>query len=253
MPGSWPINSCDSQRPGDFNQALMELGATMCTPRAPKCAECPVRHVCGAIGTKRSSVKPHPNFARVGHQTECVWALEPTHENESARARRSGSAGLQASSRGGLWPAHKHAAGVDAARTAGLEASATLSTGHQAGAATRTGGRQRAELAYVLLTDADRVLLVRRGASETVMPGMWELPASIASGQPPGTEGAGSQVFTVRHAIMNTDYIVHITRLVPKRPVAVPLPGGRWFSAKRAAGLPLTGLARKILTRSGII
>jgi hypothetical protein len=38
-----------------------------------------------------------------------------------------GSAGLQAGCRGGLWPAHKPAAGVDAARTAGLEASATLS------------------------------------------------------------------------------------------------------------------------------
>src|SRR5690606_10745026 len=28
-------------RPGDFNQALMELGATICAPRAPRCARCP--------------------------------------------------------------------------------------------------------------------------------------------------------------------------------------------------------------------
>ncbi|WP_411842278.1 A/G-specific adenine glycosylase [Salinicoccus sp. HZC-1] len=33
---------------GDFNQALMELGATICTPRAPKCIMCPVQEHCEA-------------------------------------------------------------------------------------------------------------------------------------------------------------------------------------------------------------
>jgi A/G-specific adenine glycosylase len=33
-------------RPGDFNQAMMELGATICLPRDPKCAVCPVREWC---------------------------------------------------------------------------------------------------------------------------------------------------------------------------------------------------------------
>ena len=33
----------DPGRPGDFNEALMELGATVCTPRAPGCGGCPVR------------------------------------------------------------------------------------------------------------------------------------------------------------------------------------------------------------------
>ena len=33
-------------RPGDFNQALMELGATCCTPKAPRCRTCPVRATC---------------------------------------------------------------------------------------------------------------------------------------------------------------------------------------------------------------
>lgn len=36
--------------PGDLNQALMELGATVCTPRAPACPRCPVRAVCEARG-----------------------------------------------------------------------------------------------------------------------------------------------------------------------------------------------------------
>jgi A/G-specific adenine glycosylase len=35
-------------RPGDFNQALMELGATVCTPRSPRCAQCPLRETCNA-------------------------------------------------------------------------------------------------------------------------------------------------------------------------------------------------------------
>eukprot|EP00698_Gefionella_okellyi_P004859 TRINITY_DN14491_c0_g1_i1.p1 TRINITY_DN14491_c0_g1~~TRINITY_DN14491_c0_g1_i1.p1 ORF type:complete len:590 (-),score=132.58 TRINITY_DN14491_c0_g1_i1:17-1672(-) len=34
------------QRPGDFNQALMELGAILCTPQKPNCGQCPVRAQC---------------------------------------------------------------------------------------------------------------------------------------------------------------------------------------------------------------
>ncbi|MBW2313135.1 MAG: A/G-specific adenine glycosylase [Deltaproteobacteria bacterium] len=35
--------------PGDLNQALMELGATVCTPRSPECPRCPVRADCVAL------------------------------------------------------------------------------------------------------------------------------------------------------------------------------------------------------------
>ncbi len=38
----------DPQRPGDYNQALMELGATLCLPRQPKCLLCPWRDLCQA-------------------------------------------------------------------------------------------------------------------------------------------------------------------------------------------------------------
>jgi A/G-specific adenine glycosylase len=37
-----------ADRPGDYNQALMELGATVCTPRAPACDACPLRTSCVA-------------------------------------------------------------------------------------------------------------------------------------------------------------------------------------------------------------
>jgi A/G-specific adenine glycosylase len=38
------------QRPGDFNQAMMELGATVCVPREPKCLLCPVARQCATRG-----------------------------------------------------------------------------------------------------------------------------------------------------------------------------------------------------------
>ncbi|HZT37290.1 MAG TPA: A/G-specific adenine glycosylase [Bryobacteraceae bacterium] len=38
----------DERRPGDFNQAMMELGATICTAREPKCRLCPVASLCDA-------------------------------------------------------------------------------------------------------------------------------------------------------------------------------------------------------------
>ncbi|XP_072366890.1 adenine DNA glycosylase-like isoform X2 [Scyliorhinus torazame] len=38
----------DPVRPGDFNQAVMELGAIVCTPKAPLCSECPVQAHCRA-------------------------------------------------------------------------------------------------------------------------------------------------------------------------------------------------------------
>ena len=47
----------DQQRPGDFNQAVMELGATVCSPKSPSCERCPVRSDCGAsqnTGTSQS-------------------------------------------------------------------------------------------------------------------------------------------------------------------------------------------------------
>ncbi|MGD0058919.1 MAG: A/G-specific adenine glycosylase [Verrucomicrobiia bacterium] len=45
--------------PGDFNQALMELGALVCTPAAPHCDTCPMRRVCAARA--RGLVEQLPN------------------------------------------------------------------------------------------------------------------------------------------------------------------------------------------------
>jgi len=39
----------DQKRPGDFNQAVMDLGATVCLPKAPKCEICPLNESCEAL------------------------------------------------------------------------------------------------------------------------------------------------------------------------------------------------------------
>ena len=40
----------DPAHPGDFNQAMMELGATVCLPRQPQCHICPIRKFCRTRG-----------------------------------------------------------------------------------------------------------------------------------------------------------------------------------------------------------
>jgi A/G-specific adenine glycosylase len=56
----WPAAETllDRSRPGDFNQAMMELGATVCTPRAPACLTCPVTDLCATRGERPVAPKP---------------------------------------------------------------------------------------------------------------------------------------------------------------------------------------------------
>ena len=57
-----------ARNPGGFNQALMELGATLCTPRAPQCAHCPLRKACKANARGTQALRPRARAtARVPH------------------------------------------------------------------------------------------------------------------------------------------------------------------------------------------
>lgn len=49
----------DRTRPGDFNQALMELGAVVCTPTSPSCERCPVAQDCAAKRLGLTDQLPH--------------------------------------------------------------------------------------------------------------------------------------------------------------------------------------------------
>jgi A/G-specific adenine glycosylase len=152
----------DRTRPGDFNQAMMELGATVCTPRVPACLTCPVMELCASRGELAGIERTEKQQKRVVHY---------------AFNRRNGS-----------------------------------------------------------------VFLVQRSKQARLMAGMWELPEIT---QPP--DGA-KPIFKVKHSITVTDYTVSVWP-VPASPDIV----GEWCKFKRLPRLPLTGLARKVLRRGGIL
>lgn len=149
------------ERPGDFNQAMMELGATVCLPSDPRCLLCPVHKWCKTRG---------------------------------------------------------------------------------AGLRTAQAKRKVCELDMALLIDRNRVKLVRRPKSATVMTGMWELPTLAVIPDPPG-----SPIFNLKHSIMSTDYRVRVWSVSEPESRR-----GRWFSARDLPNIPLTGLARKILRRAAL-
>lgn len=56
----WADSVLERSRPGDWNQALMELGATICRPKDPQCRTCPVKAHCRAFQEDRVSEFPSP-------------------------------------------------------------------------------------------------------------------------------------------------------------------------------------------------
>ena len=64
-------------RAGDFTQAMMDLGATICRPRAPLCSECPLRTDCAAqaIGEAEAFPLPKKKAARP-HRHGIAWWIE---------------------------------------------------------------------------------------------------------------------------------------------------------------------------------
>ncbi len=83
----------DKSRPGDFNQAMMELGATVCTPRAPACLACPVLDLCAT----RGELAPRTKVARQ-KKREIHYALN-TRDGKVFLVQRPRDASLMA----GMW------------------------------------------------------------------------------------------------------------------------------------------------------
>ena len=84
-------------RPGDFNQALMELGARVCLPSQPRCGECPLERHCEAhrIGIASSLPETAPRAAMIDVPTAAAWI---ERNGRVLLHRRSASEVL-----GGLW------------------------------------------------------------------------------------------------------------------------------------------------------
>jgi A/G-specific adenine glycosylase len=62
-----PANPRKGNAPGDHNQAMMELGATVCLPRAPLCLQCPVVALCRTRGEHRTLPRAATHTRRVAH------------------------------------------------------------------------------------------------------------------------------------------------------------------------------------------
>lgn len=82
----------DQQTPGDFNQAMMELGAVVCLPAQPLCHACPVADLCGARGPTEKAGRP----AR--RKAELHYALARRNGNVLLRQRNK-----QSSLMPGMW------------------------------------------------------------------------------------------------------------------------------------------------------
>ncbi|HDP35517.1 MAG TPA: A/G-specific adenine glycosylase [Candidatus Hydrogenedentes bacterium] len=116
--------------PGEYNQALMELGARLCIPRAPFCSECPVQKQCDAYARNiqdnlpvRTPKKPRPHYA---------VAVAVIHKNGRYLIGKRPSQGFL----GGLWefPGGRIQAGENAADAVARECREEL------GVAVRVGG-----------------------------------------------------------------------------------------------------------------
>ena len=165
--------------PGDHNQAMMELGATICVPRGPLCLQCPVVEFCRTRGE------------------------HVTMKREKQHVRRA------------------------------------------------------AYLLAVRTRDARvEVLLEQRAQEASLMAGMFELPPL-----PLDAVDGHSPVLRVRHAITDTNYAVEVYAEGEGEPETAGLlrevPANaedlHWASAQQLHVLPLTGLARKVLVRMGVM
>jgi len=108
----------DPQRPGDWNQALMELGATVCVPRSPRCVDCPLSQWCGARQAGTQGERPAPPRKKAVPRAHFVTAVV-VDSRRRCFLRRRPDGGLL----GGMWafPEAEIDDGVDADRSGGMD------------------------------------------------------------------------------------------------------------------------------------
>lgn len=104
-----------SPRAGDFAQAMMDLGRTICTPRAPRCTACPIRHDCRA---ELPELHPRKAARRARPQRHgiALWHVKDEHVWLVRRPFRGLLGGMRALPGGG-WdgspmPAQAHLLGM---------------------------------------------------------------------------------------------------------------------------------------------
>jgi len=86
-----------ARRAADFTQAIMDLGATLCTPRHPRCDECPLAENCVARREGRTADLPARRRPRKRPQRRVVWLV--FRRGEAVLLERRPPSGIW----GGLW------------------------------------------------------------------------------------------------------------------------------------------------------
>lgn len=81
--------------PGAFNQALMELGATVCVPREPRCGACPVRGECALRGRRGAALR-FRSPAKKKIFRHVIWPLAIVCSRDKILLHRRGPGGLLA-------------------------------------------------------------------------------------------------------------------------------------------------------------
>ncbi len=96
------VRRCGSgtKGPGVFNEGLMELGAVVCTPRSPRCHECPLRTLCVARRRGKQEDIPRPKARSVRRVLHCASVVACDGRGRLLVERRDDS-----SMWAGLWQA----------------------------------------------------------------------------------------------------------------------------------------------------
>ena len=95
-----------ADRPGDFVQALMDLGATICRPKSPRCGDCPISNDCAGFATGRPESFPQKRRrAARPHRHGIAWWIERNGSVWLVRRPAKGLLGGMAALPGGEWSA----------------------------------------------------------------------------------------------------------------------------------------------------
>ncbi|MGA9062256.1 MAG: A/G-specific adenine glycosylase [Terracidiphilus sp.] len=81
----------DPARPGDFNQAIMELGATVCTPRNPQCLACPLMADCETRGEHKMPERAPMTCRAVAYALAVRMSTAPGKRRGSSCGANQGS------------------------------------------------------------------------------------------------------------------------------------------------------------------
>ena len=170
-------------RPGDFNQALMDLGATVCVPAAPRCENCPLASFCDAYAA--GDAEDLPVLPRKNPPKEMDWDLALIRLGDRVLVRQREERMLR-----GLWvfPMAEGHGGVKALRASlkemtGLDVSGLRSAGEAKHIFTHQVWRMR-----IWRCDADPVAVpaepwravTREKLEELALPSAMRVPRGMA-------------------------------------------------------------------------